>query len=289
MRYFIVLLLLVLVIPVPGMALEKEAVERTIQTPVRSLSPSAIEGLYEVVTQDNRIVYMDKTGRYLVVGSILDIQNRANLTDQRMEEITVVNFEDIPLSEAIREGEGIVKVVVFDDPDCPFCRKMHKELKELTDVSLYYFVFNLPGHPEAYNKSVKIVCAPDPVEALNRAMEGDSLEDLKSCQTEQIERNKSLSLRLGVQATPYLIFESGKAVRGYRKASELQKHVNEILGLPLGTVDTEPEDENVEEAPAASPEVSSQGRSEPGTEATDEAVRERSAEPASESGVEGPH
>ncbi len=255
MRYFTVLLLIVLLIPVPGMALEKEVVERSIQTPVRSVSPSPIEGLYEVVTQDNRIVYMDKTGRYLVVGSILDIENRANVTDQRVDEITIVDFENIPLSEAVREGDGNVKIAVFDDPDCPFCRKMHKELKELTDVSLYYFVFNLPGHPEAYDKSVKIVCADDPVAALNRAMEGDPLDDLKRCETEQVERNKSLSLRIGVQATPYLIFESGKAVRGYRKASELQKHVNEILGLPMGTVDTEPEDENPEDAPAPEAET----------------------------------
>ena len=239
MHFIMLLCFLMLLAPGGAEALDRDVVEKAIQTPVRSVAPSPVDGLYEVVTQDNRIVYMDETGRYLVVGSILDIENRANLTEQRMEEVAVVDFESLPLSEAIREGDGMVRIAVFDDPDCPFCRKMHGELKKLSDVTLYYFLFNLPSHPEAYEKSKKIICAPDPLVSLDRAMAGDALEDLEVCDTELIERNKSLSLRVGVQATPYLVFENGKALRGYRKASEVQKIVNEILGLPGGTVGTD--------------------------------------------------
>lgn len=224
-----VFMLLFMLLPVSSHALEKSDVEKMMKTPVKSLEPTPVPGVLEAVTDDNRVVYIDESGRYLFVGNLLDMVRRVNITQSRMDELTVVDFSSLPLEDAIVEGDGQVKLAVFDDPDCPYCRKLHRELKELENVQLYYFMINLPMHPKAYDKAKKILCAEDKMKALDRAMNGESLDDLEICQTDVVDRNKELSERLGIKGTPHMILESGKAIRGYKTAKDIQKAVDGVI------------------------------------------------------------
>jgi len=210
-----------------SLALEKEQVEAILRTGVKAMAPSPVNGIIEVVTEDNRVVYLDESARYLFVGNLLDMEERVNLTQNRVDELTTVDFATLPLEDAVVEGDGAVKIAVFDDPDCPYCRRLHGELKQVKNVQYYYFLFNLPMHPKAYDKSKKILCSNDKLDALNRAMAGDELEDLPLCETDVVDRNKELSSRLGVRGTPHMILQSGKAIRGFKEAAELQKIVDE--------------------------------------------------------------
>ncbi len=209
--------------------LEKSYVAKLIGAKVNSLTPSPVPGIMEVVVEGNQVIYIDETGRYLFVGNLFDVVKGVNLRQEKEDELSVVDFAALPLENTVVQGDGEVKIAIFDDPDCPYCRKLHKELKQLKNVRIHYFLFNLPMHPEAYDKSKKILCAEDKLGALDRAMNGDPLDDLEICETDLVEKNKELSERLGVRGTPHIVIENGQSIRGGKSAAELQEIVDSVL------------------------------------------------------------
>ena len=79
------------------------------------------------------------------------MQTQQDLTQQRIDELNKVNFSELPLKDAIKEvrGKGQRKLVVFSDPDCPYCKKLERDLPRLDNVTIYTFPFPLEGlHPE---------------------------------------------------------------------------------------------------------------------------------------------
>jgi ribosomal protein uS11 len=56
-------------------------------TNISSTSATVIEGLYEVVAGDN-VLYVDTSGRYLVIGSIYDLQEDVDLSAERRAQVT---------------------------------------------------------------------------------------------------------------------------------------------------------------------------------------------------------
>jgi len=89
---------------------------------VLSVKSSPIKGLWEVVIETHgkkNIVYIDKTKRYLFLGSLIDIKKKINITQARVEDLNRVNVASIPLDDAIIYGPADAKkrVIVFEDPD----------------------------------------------------------------------------------------------------------------------------------------------------------------------------
>ncbi len=80
-------------------------------------------GLWEVAleTKDKKrgIAYVDFAKENVIVGEILKIKTRTNLTRERFMEINRIDFSQIPLDNALVMGnpDAKRKIVVFDDPD----------------------------------------------------------------------------------------------------------------------------------------------------------------------------
>ena len=81
--------------------------------------------MYEFVVDGRQILYLDKTMRYMLLGDVIDIDNKENLTAKRALEISAVQFDELPFEQAIKvvKGNGQVKLAVFSDPDCPHCKQ----------------------------------------------------------------------------------------------------------------------------------------------------------------------
>jgi thiol:disulfide interchange protein DsbC len=84
--------------------------------------PAPARGLWEVSLKTRGrkgIAYIDYAKENVIVGQIWRIKTRKNLTQQRLFEITRVDFSRIPLDDAIVMGDpdALHKIVVFDDPD----------------------------------------------------------------------------------------------------------------------------------------------------------------------------
>src|SRR3989338_5854599 len=87
-------------------------------------------------------------------------------------------------------------VIVFTDPDCPYCKKFHTEMKEIIkknkDIVFYIKLFPLVNvHPEAYEKSKAILCK-NSLKLLDDAIEGKKLPKA-DCDTKAVDENLKLT------------------------------------------------------------------------------------------------
>jgi thiol:disulfide interchange protein DsbC len=195
---------------------------------VLGVAESEIKGLW-VVDVESRgrkgSVYVDYSKKYLVGGSIIRLAGMENLTQQRGIELNKIDFGKIPLGDAIVVGkpEARLKVVVFDDPECPYCQKlqaeMHSVVQKRPDVAFYIKMYPLASHPKAKEKAKTIVCEKS-LKLLEDSLAGKEIP-APTCETNQIEENIRLAQELGVNSTPTLIFPDGKVVPGYRPADKI--------------------------------------------------------------------
>jgi len=174
-----------------------------------------------IVTTSQGVLYLDGSGRYLFTGELYDLVAQENLTQAHSMGTERIRFDDLPLSAAILYKKGKHKVAVFADPDCPFCQKLHPELRDL-DADVYVFLFPLTElHPLAYRKSVSAWCSEDRIAALNTVMSKQSLP-FRNCE-HPVDRTLTLAAKLGLRATPTVILEDGSVIEGYRPARELAR------------------------------------------------------------------
>ncbi len=196
---------------------------------VYSVTKTPFNGLYEVFLGEE-IFYTDEKFTYFIVeGRLIDAKSRKNLTADRMEELTKVDFNNLPLNQAIKvvKGNGSRKLAVFSDPDCPFCKQLEQQgLAGLNDVTIYTFLFPLNElHPDAANKARAIWCAPDRTKAWQDwMMNGQLPKTVNNCNN-PVDQNAELGKRLGVRGTPLLVFANGKRVSGAIPLQEIENRL----------------------------------------------------------------
>ena len=211
---------------------EKELQEKINQSypdlVIKSIQKTDFNNLYEVLIS-GQIIYTNKDFSFLIVeGRVVDPETKIDLTSDRLDELTRVNFLRLPFDKAIKvvRGDGERKVAVFSDVDCPFCKKLEKEgLSELDNITIYTFLFPLAIHPKAEIRSKKIWCAEDKEKAWNDYMLRNIMANNKgNCKT-PIEDILVLGRDLGISSTPTIIFSSGKKIPGAIPLKEIEKHI----------------------------------------------------------------
>ena len=209
-----------------------EAVARRIRqalpaTPIRSIRPAPVAGLYEVVAGRN-VLYADPTGRYLLVGHIYDLRTATDLTAARKAEIAAarrIPQRDLPLAEAgVRYGEGPLRLVVFSDPTCPWCRKLNREtLRGLEGVEVVELMF--PIRPGARPVAEAVLCADDPAAALAAVFDGERPGEASEACRERVAAGLDAALaagrRHGVAGTPTLVAPDGRVHEGFLARPQL--------------------------------------------------------------------
>lgn len=193
-------------------------------TQFTSAQRTAIPGIYEVVMGQN-IAYVDESGRYFLIGRMIDMQEKTDITAATKERIAQrIDWSTLPLRDAIRYGKGEKRLAVFSDPDCPFCRQLEAELEKLEDVTVYVFPYPIASlHPSAAKISQGIWCAPNKAKAwrdyLLRKVAPPAAP--AGCDTAAITRNVALAEQLSINATPTLIAGDGRMASGASKAEQI--------------------------------------------------------------------
>ena len=211
---------------------DEASLRKTIETAypkmhVQSVAKTPYAGLYEVFL-DGQIIYTDEKFSFLIAeGRLVDPRNKRDITSERLEELTRVDFSALPLNQAVKvvKGNGSRKLVVFSDPDCPFCKRLEQnELSGITDVTIYTFLFPLEQlHPDAGNKSKAIWCAPNRAQAWeNWILRGQLAQGSTSCET-PLAKNAALGKKIAITSTPTLIFSDGRRMLGAYPAQEIEK------------------------------------------------------------------
>ncbi len=185
-------------------------------TPYESVTQTGIKGIYEVVSGAN-VFYFAPEGGYLLFGEIF--KDGESITAKRKTELGARQLKDLPLDKAVKIGEGQNEIIEVADPDCPFCRKAHRFLKDRDDVTRYVFLYPLPIHPKAPAKAKHVLCSSDQAAALDEVLSGewDSKEELiVPCggKGEQLlQEHIKVAQKLGVRGTP-AFWINGTPVKG---------------------------------------------------------------------------
>jgi thiol:disulfide interchange protein DsbC len=209
-------------------AIRKSLKERFPELSVDRVTKTPYSGLYEVFAHDE-IVYTDENGTFLFQGRILDLKDGRNVTAERKSDLSRVSFDGLPLNLAIKivKGNGKRKMAIFSDPDCPFCKRLEKELTKVTDVTIYTFLYPIESlHPEAADKAKAVWCSADRVKVWNELMlNGVTPKPPAKCDN-PLDKIAELGEKYRVTGTPTIIFPNGRKVPGAVPSEELEKMLN---------------------------------------------------------------
>lgn len=193
---------------------------------IQSIKGTPITGLYEIVANGKQVVYTDATGQYMLVGDLIATNEGRSLTEERKAVLNAVDFNTLPLDKAIKEvrGSGELKVAVFSDADCPFCRRLEGEFAKMDNVTIYNFMMPIASlHPDAYRKTIQILCQPDPSKAWTEWMrQGKTPPSVPECKT-SLDETMQLAEQFGFNGTPTLVFPNGKTQSGYVPMPQLEQ------------------------------------------------------------------
>jgi len=192
--------------------------------------PGPFPGTWEVdVEKDGKKypLYLDYSGKYLFNGQVIRMSDMKNLSGARYVDLNRVDVSAIPLDDAIVLGnpDAKHKVIVFDDPDCPWCRKLHGEIKQVLardpEVAFFVLVYARNNNPKTVRKALSIVCGkPDSAKLLEDAFAGKELLD-PTCDSKAVEETARIAAKLGIQGTPAMVLSDGRVISGYMKADAL--------------------------------------------------------------------
>jgi len=203
---------------------------------VLAVSASPVGGLWllEVEKGGKRgPLYLDYSKDFLISGQILQLSSKANVTGSRTAALVRVDPSTIPLDGALVVGKSTAKekVIVFSDPDCHFCAKLHPELKQVAakdpNVAFYIKLYSRNGNPVSVLKATAVVCSKSEA-LLEEAYAGKMIPPAPaSCKDTSVEETASTAARLTIRGTPTLVLPDGRIVRGYRDAKTLRALLRE--------------------------------------------------------------
>lgn len=187
-----------------------------------SVRPAPIDGLYEVVINRSRVFYVDADVRHLIAGRIFDAATETDLTAQRVQELSRIDWSSLPLQDAIKVvyGNGERKVAVFTDAKCSYCRVLERSLREVGNVTVYNFIYPILNSREMARN---IVCAKDPAKVFQSHMLDGTTPQLAMCEAGQLDRNLSLGQKFGITGTPAIIFADGSRFGGAMPVDDLRR------------------------------------------------------------------
>lgn len=191
---------------------------------------SPVGGLY-LTYIDGVSGYVSADGRYFIVGDMLDLAARKNVTETQRQERRRALLEKVGSEEGIVFGARKPKhtIIVFTDVDCPYCRKLHGEIGELEakGVAVRYLAFPRSGPgTKAWRTMTAVWCAKDRREALTRATRGEAVSEAanaasSSCSDAVIAKHYALGQQLGILGTPMIVLSDGTSLGGYMAPEKL--------------------------------------------------------------------
>ncbi|MFZ3088100.1 MAG: DsbC family protein [Methylotenera sp.] len=194
---------------------------------VEKVTKTPYAGLYEVF-MGGQIIYTDEKLTFLIAeGRLVDPKTKKDITGERLDELTKIDFSSLPLDQAIKvvKGNGSRKLVVFSDVDCPYCKRLERnELTNITDVTVYTFLYPIEQlHPDAASKSKLIWCANNRAKAWEDWILRDTLPAAAGTCDVPLEKVGQLARKIGVTSTPTLIFADGKRMLGAQPYKEIER------------------------------------------------------------------
>jgi thiol:disulfide interchange protein DsbC len=171
--------------------------------------------------------YLDFSKKYVFLGQLSPVESLGKQPPPRK-----VDVSKIPLDDTLTLGLATAKkkVIVFTDPDCPYCRELHKIMKQAvakrSDVAFILFMNPLPMHKDSPKKAQAILCSKS-IEMLDNAFSGKTVpEPAAPCTTAALERSTALAKSFEFDGTPTLIRDDGIVLFGFLAEDKLLEWID---------------------------------------------------------------
>ena len=197
---------------------------------VKDIKPSPIPGLKELIT-DKGVMYANETGQFLIQGTLIDLDNRVNLTEQALSGVRkdgVAEYSDSMI--VYKAPEEKHQITVFTDITCGYCRKLHREIEDYLDagITVRYLAFPRGGmRSEGYNDLMNVWCASDKLKAMTDAKAGEKVAKTENCSA-PVGEHYQLGQSFGINGTPAIILEDGTLIPGYQPAAALKAQLETV-------------------------------------------------------------
>ena len=208
----------------------KKAIEAKLGgSKVTSVTKTSYLGLYEVYA-DGQIFYTDEKITAILAGSLIDGKSMKNVTSERIQKLSAINFSDLPLDFAVKQvrGDGKRMFASFEDPNCGYCKRLAKEMIKLDNVTIYTFLLPILS-PDSLEKSNQIWCSTDKAKTWNDWMiDGKAPTGKTDCDTTAIQKTIELGQKLAISGTPTIFFADGTRVPGAVPIAQIEKKLDQI-------------------------------------------------------------
>jgi thiol:disulfide interchange protein DsbC len=120
-------------------------------------------------------------------------------------------------------------MAVFEDPNCPYCKKLHQTLKGIDNVTVYTFLLNILSD-DSTTKGRNIWCAADRSTAWAAWMdEGKAAPAAPANCTAPNDQVIALAKKLHVMGTPTVYFYDGTRTITAFDAAGLEARLNAAM------------------------------------------------------------
>jgi thiol:disulfide interchange protein DsbC len=202
------------------------------------IGAAPLPGFREVIV-GGQVVYVSDDGKYLVQGTVVDIETKSELTGSSgaLAAYRKGLLQTAPTSERIVFAPANPKytVSIFTDIECGYCRKLHSEIAELNKlgIAVEYLAFPRMGLGSQDHKDmVSVWCAADRNQALTGAKAGRPVA-AKDCQN-PVATQYELGQRLGVSGTPAVYAPDGTQLGGYLPPQQMRAALDALAGKTKG-------------------------------------------------------
>jgi thiol:disulfide interchange protein DsbC len=193
---------------------------------VESVRKAGVLNLYEVQIGGD-ILYTDEKGSHFLIGHLIDAKSRKDLTQERLDKLSQIKFSELPLDLAIKQvkgngGNGKRMIATFEDPNCTYCKKLAKELQNVTDITVYTFLYPILS-ADSVDKSKAIWCAGDKAKAWNDYMVNGTAPAAGKCDTAALDKVMATARKLNIRGTPAVFLADGSRIPGFLPAAKLEE------------------------------------------------------------------
>ena len=229
MAHFIrnTLAILALALALPALAQEEKvraALKKALpEAPVDTVRKTPYGGLYEVVIGGD-VFYVDEKASFVLMGSLVDLGTKQNVTELRQRELQKIDFASLPFDRAFKivRGNGSRKIAMFADPNCGYCKRFERDLLGVTDITVYMFLYPILS-PDSVEKAKMVWCSADPGKAWIDWMVRDvPLQGDGKC-ANPLEKNVAFGHEKKINGTPTMFFEDGERIPGAIAIADFEK------------------------------------------------------------------
>lgn len=212
------------------------------------VSEAPVRGMWVVDVQrgkDSLPVYIDFGKKHVISGAVIAIDNLEDLTMTRVRQLNAGQAQALPqeeppkskvltaaeLAELVSPGDIMMgnpkaskTIAVFTDPDCPYCQKLHAEMRKVVvsnpDIRFRFKLVSVHGERTA-QKVRDILCSKDP-KSIDDAFEGKEIpKRAAECDGKGFDEATALAKKFGLGSTPTLVFPDGQVWVGSLAAEDI--------------------------------------------------------------------